>query len=349
MRIHTDFTGANATVQPLGENSFFAERELRDTSEDWFYWAFCVEGAAGKTLSFRFAKNRLGYYGPAVCHDLKEWHWLNSVGEDSFSYTFAKEENCVYFAHSMLYHPNRFFALAEENGWQIAELCKSRKGRSVPCITMGNGSRNILLTARHHACESTGNYVLEGVLEQYSKNPIPDTNLFCVPFVDFDGVVEGDQGKSRIPHDHNRDYDIHSQPIYPEVRAIREYADKNGVTIGCDFHSPWHISGENDTVFIPQKSLEKKPRLDRFGEILQSQITDTSLKYFHENDFAPGKSWNQVGTPCFASYMLACPGNDIAFTLETTYFGDKDNIFSQERAIELGHCFTEALRSYLKK
>lgn len=29
---------------------------------------------------------------------------------DSFTYTFSKGEDRVYFAHHMLYHPNRFFS-----------------------------------------------------------------------------------------------------------------------------------------------------------------------------------------------------------------------------------------------
>lgn len=63
------------------------------------------------------------------------------------------------------------------------------------------------MTARHHACESTGNYVLEGVLEELIKSLPNNLSVMCVPFVDYDGVVNGDQGKNRFQHDHNRDYD----------------------------------------------------------------------------------------------------------------------------------------------
>jgi hypothetical protein len=46
--------------------------------------------------------------------------------------------------------------------------------------------------------------------------------FLIVPFVDKDGVEEGDQGKNRHPHDHNRDY---ATPcLYPEVQALRERA-----------------------------------------------------------------------------------------------------------------------------
>ena len=44
-----------------------------------------------------------------------------------------------------------------------------------------------------------------------------------VPFVDKDGVEEGDQGKNRAPRDHNRDYAGAS--MYPETGALRELGE----------------------------------------------------------------------------------------------------------------------------
>ena len=87
----------------------------------------------------------------------------------------------------------------------------SEKGREQQAYLFGNlnAKKTILLTARHHACESVANYVLEGLLdgllrEKYSVTE--DCKVLVVPFMDIDGVEDGDQGKSRFPHDHNRDY-----------------------------------------------------------------------------------------------------------------------------------------------
>ena len=102
MTIHQNFIGGNIHVKEITENTVVLENELRDTVQDWFYWAFCVEGAQDNEITFRFQKNRLGYWGPAVSHDLVHWHWLDSVDKDSFTYCFGKSESCVYFAHSML-------------------------------------------------------------------------------------------------------------------------------------------------------------------------------------------------------------------------------------------------------
>ena len=105
MRIHSDFTGGNIVVDRMDteNNTVYLERDLRDTEGDWFYWAFCAEGAAGETWTFRFpSAHRVGRFGAAVSRDLAAWHWSESGIGDTFTYTFAEDEDRVYFAHNML-------------------------------------------------------------------------------------------------------------------------------------------------------------------------------------------------------------------------------------------------------
>ena len=346
MIIHKNFVGGNIKVVLQNDNDVYLENELRTTTSDWFYWAFCVEGAQGKEVTFHFQQNRLGYYGPAISYDLKSWRFLQKYEENEFTYTFNQDETKVYFAHSMLYHPDRFFEFAENRGLQIQEFCKSKKGRSVPCVTFGEGKRKILLTARHHACESTGNYQLEGVMSELLDNPILDTKFFVVPFVDMDGVVDGDQGKNRAPYDHNRDYDPTIPAIYPETAKIREYVDKNGCNYAFDFHSPWHKGSTNDYVFIVQKSIEKLDRLNAFAEIFEEETKDCKLRYYHKNDYPFMVNWNQPA-PTSTSYVLPRKENELAFSLETTYFGVNDSKVSQENMLEQGKCFAKALKRYI--
>ena len=191
IKIHKDFVGGNIRVVSEKENEIFLENELRDTVGDWFYWAFCVKGANGKTLTFDFGtQNWIGHFGPAISHNLKEWNWLNDKnGYNSFTYTFKDDEDCVYFAHHQLYHPDRFYELGKNKGIDIKTLCTSEKGNDVPYFEYGNGDKIIFLTARHHACESTGNYVMEGIIDSFVDDMIDGYKIVCVPFVDFDGVI----------------------------------------------------------------------------------------------------------------------------------------------------------------
>lgn len=347
MKIHTNFIGGNSIVKNQTEQAVILENELRDTTKDWFYWAFCVEGAQGKTITFHLQNSRLGYFGPAVSYDLETWHWLGSLDSpSSFTYTFGETESTVYFAHHMLYHPNRFVAFAQKKGLAIMEFCRGYKGSSVPCIQLGNGHKSVILTARHHACESTGNYVLEGVLDSLTANPLPDTTIFCVPFVDYEGVLRGDQGKSRAPHDHNRDYDFHAESLYPECAAIKAWAGINGCHYGFDFHSPWHKGGEHDRVFIVRNRADRLERFERFSSLFAGCITEEALRYRPENDYPADTAWNRFG-PQFACYMSQRPENQLAFTLETTYFGTEDNQVSKQGLLELGRCFAKAVGEYM--
>lgn len=352
MKITKDFLGGNICVIKIEGDTVYLKNELRDTTEDWFYWAFCVSGAAGKTVKFVFDnQNRIGYYGAAVSHDLKNWEWSNTrIDGASFSYKFSDEEDKVYFAHDMLYTRDMLFEFAANCGIEVNTLCKSRKGRDIPYFKFGSGKRHIVLTSRHHACEATGSYVLEGVLEELYKNPLEDTVIFCIPMVDYDGVCDGDQGKKRIPHDHNADYNLNSPSIYETTAALRRYIDENNVTMGFDFHSPWHLGGENDKVFVVRKLPKKNAEYIKFGKLLTESISEKSLKYDTKNDHLPNTGWNNPDAPTFANYILKSkPDSDVAFTLETCYFGENNNIFSQKKGKELGKCFALAIRRYLNE
>ncbi len=350
--VSTDFPGGNAVVLKTEGNTVYLDSDLRDTVGDWFYWAICVTGAEGKTITFDFGgKMRIGYYGPAVSYDLTHWKWLEKDSTFSkFTYTFSEKETKVYFAHNMIYSETMFREFAAQKQMPIQSLCKSRKGRDVPCVCFGKGHKSIVLTARHHACESTGNYVLEGVLDVLFDVPLNDIQVFCVPFVDYDGVTDGDQGKNRAPYDHNRDYTENKQAIYPETAKIREYIDTHSVFMAFDFHSPWHVGAENDLVCIIQKSIQKQNRYIKFGNLLDQNLTDDVLQHHQSDDIPPNggtDNWNKVDTPTFAVYALRKPENELAFTLETCYFGHPDNPFTQERARGMGRCFAKAILEYI--
>ena len=346
MRIHKDFLGGNIEVVMIENTEVYLKNELRDTSSDWFYWAFCVEGAQGQTLTFHLDKKWIGYYGPAVSHNLRDWNWLGAedvtCSSDTFTYTFGKEEQKVYFAHDMLYNPDRFREFCERQKLEIKPLCKSAAGE-VPYVTLGCGEEIMIITSRHHACESTGTYVLEGVLEELKREFIPGLQLICVPFVDYDGVVNGDQGKNRIPWDHNRDYGVDEPPIYPVTAVLRQLAKNNRVRYAFDFHSPWHAGKMNDREFIIRKDYGVE--ISRFSIILEESITPNSLPYVSADVMPLNVDWNQGNPSTFARSMKR-HGAELSFTTETPYFNVSGVPFTVEKGLEFGRCFARALRIY---
>ena len=55
--------------------------------------------------------------------------------------------------------------------------------------------------------------------------------------------------------------------------------------------------------------------------------------------------WNQPSAN-FGFTMMHRDECDIAFSLETAYFGTEDNKISEEKMIELGRCFAKAVKRY---
>ena len=96
-------------------------------------------------------------------------------------------------------------------------LCTTAKGREAERLRFGRldgaPAQRVLLTARHHACESLASYALEGLIAEAlgpsdeARRMRESVEFAAIPFVDKDGVEDGDQGKNRKPRDHNRDYD----------------------------------------------------------------------------------------------------------------------------------------------
>lgn len=350
MQILTDFPGANIRLLAQEGNTFHLTPDLRDSS-DWFYWAFHVHGEPGDTFSCDFGSDKIGYYGPAVSSDRLTWHWLGkNFSEHGFSYTFGENETDVWLAHHILYPLSRFTDFCTEHHLSPEILTVSERGREVPFLRIGTGKRAVFVTARHHACESTGSYVLEGFLGQWLRSPVPGVTLLVVPFVDYDGVVDGDQGKGRHPHDHNQDYVPEKVSRYAAVRAIRVLAEEYAVLYALDFHSPWHKGGENDTLFLPYKSKDNLPCLQAFSHLVQDLCDSAdALPHRAEDDFLPDVKWNRAGAPTCGYYMHANAGALLSSAVETPYFTARGIAFTPERALNTGAAFASALLAYHEK
>ena len=351
MNIHSQFTGGNVILDRIEGDTVYLERDLRDTEGDWFYWAFCVEHSgelAGRTLTFVFpSKDRVGRFGAAVSTDLKHWRFSGSGCGDRFSHTFSAGEERVYFAHHMLYDPARFEKLIKKHGLSPEVFCDSVKGRPLPAVRFGSGSKWILLTARHHACESTGSYVLEGVMETLITALPGDYSVLTVPFIDYDGVLDGDQGKNRRPHDHNRDYT--EAPIYDVIRRLEEFGDTHDLCYTFDFHSPWHMGEEHDYVFFSRSTEAMEPFIDRFGELLKEETAGEELKYTGLHDVGPNEKWNDETSPNSKNYFSRLPSVKLSVTMETPYFGTEEGYgkVSQDAMLALGNAFGRSILRWL--
>ena len=168
---------------------------------------------------------------------------------------------------------SRFHRFCESRRIPVRILCEDRDGTPIPCVTLGEGERVMLLTA-------SGN-----------------------------------------------------------VKAV------------FDLHSPWHQGGRNDKVFLVHKEACGTGKMEHFCRIFMEEVTPESMKYHSADDVVKNEGWNDpaVMNRSCAAYSLTQPGVEFASTLETTYFGEPDNMISQARMLETGRCFARSIKRYFSE
>lgn len=268
--INSDFPGGNVKVTANDGETVEVEPDLRG-DRPWFYWYFEATATKPGRVTFQFPEKvagftngGIGYQGPAISTDQgRTWDWMGTDNVDGrgFSYQFSKAGDRVRFAVAIPYIGGDLDAFLKRNSGnphlKTTALTKSRKGREVRLLQIGTASpdkKAVLVTGRHHATETVASHVLEGFLQEamsestLAKEFRQKYVLFAVPLVDRDGVEDGDQGKNRKPHDHNRDYGEES--IYPEIRAIKELADAQNIQFALDFHCPTLVMKDHQVMYF---------------------------------------------------------------------------------------------------
>ncbi len=378
LRLDADLPGGNIIIEKIAGDEVFLRQDLRDTEGDWFYWAFRVRGAVGRSLTFRFTgSDVLGVRGPALSRDGgRSWQWL---GEEvvsraagcgpTFSYQFTPADIEVFFAFCPVYTQATLDAFlarhADDAQLRVETLSHSRQGRAVEMLRIeGAASQHrILFTCRHHACEAMASFVLEGVLEAaLSEDELgawwrEHVDLAAVPFMDKDGVEGGDQGKNRRPYDHNRDYGgASSDSIYPEVRALRDWAPPwlagGQRTLLFDLHCPWIRGPHNEDIYfvgLPDPRLWQ--RVTEFSCVLEA-VHSGPLPFEAKHNLPFGQGWNTlhsaaVGERSCANWAATLPGIHFATTLEVPYANAGGVAVTPHSARALGRDLAAALRCYL--
>jgi hypothetical protein len=369
IEVDADFPGGNIIVEKIEDDIVEVRTDLRDTEGWWFYWCFRVGGAAGRTLTFNFTEGApVGVRGPAVSHDEgATWAWLGKQqSTKSFAFAFPPNADSVRFSFGIPYtetHLNRFLArVGDHRGLKQETLCQSRKGRAVERLHVGKLDGDprfrVLVTCRAHACEMMTSYAAEGLIEAVLADDADgnwfrqNVELLLIPFVDKDGVEDGDQGKNRRPRDHNRDYDASS--IYPETRAIQEFVPRwsaGKLRMTLDLHCP-SIRGRHNEVIYLVGSMRPEiwAEQERFGRILED-VRVGPLIYLVSNNLPFGQGWNTdknyaAGTSG-SRWAAGLPGVQLATTIELPYANASGGEVNASTARAFGHDLARAIRVYL--
>ncbi len=369
--VDSAFPGGNIVVDRVVGDELYVHQDLRDTRSDWFWWYFRVRGAQGRQLTVHFTRsNVIGVRGPAISLDGgASWTWSGAKQTSGASFRFACPPDAaeVRFCFAMPYLQadlHRFIARHVGNPHlRVDTLCMSRKGRAVERLSLGrldgHAPHRVALTARHHACETMASWSLEGLLEEALADSDDGAwlrahaEICAVPFVDKDGVEDGDQGKLRRPRDHNRDYE--GESLYPEVRAIRERIPRwseGKLRLGLDMHCPWIRNGDSETIyFVGSKDEDNWRRVLRLSALVE-QAQRGPLRFRSADNMPYGTKWNtdknvSEGKP-FGTWVRELPGVT-GSTIEIPYANAHDIPVTADSARAFGHDLARAIRRFLQE
>jgi len=360
LRVDTDIPAGNAIIESVDGDTIRFRPDVRDTMEPWFYWNLRVRGCAGRTLRFELGvPYSLTLRGAAVSRDGGwNWTWIPEYDPSKWAFRYdCGKDNQLQFSLAMPYtlrNLKRWRASHTGNRHlRVHDLCRSRQGRQVPWLRVGRQDgrekHQAIVTARHHCCEMMASYALEGLLDEVLTGPMRDEwCLYVVPMMDLDGVQAGDQGKSRAPHDHNRDYS--ASPIYSEVAATMSLARccDERLRFAFDLHCPWVRAEYNQHIYIVgSEDTGNAARQVAFARVLE-RVRTGPLPYRANGTLPFGTAWN-VGpkNPSFVScshWMLAdAPGQPAVASFELPYADAEGVAVTAESARAFGRDLARAI------
>ena len=365
--IYSDFPTGNIFIEKIKNDTIWLKPDLRDTEGDWFYWCFGMENAKDKKITFVFPNSNLfTSKGPAVSYDYGyKWEWLYpdriNFNSNSFTYRFKSNDE-VRFSMGMPYSEYHFNTFIENYlnhpALKKDTLTITKGGRTIERVTIMSNSkdvnRKVLFTARHHACEIMANYVMEGIIEEVLKNDDLRNGIeYCfIPFIDKDGVENGDQGKKRIPRDHNRDYS--GDAIYNSTSALKKWVPEwaNGKNIqAIDLHCPW-IRGSKDHEYIHLVGSENSKIAEK-QEVLYQLLSKTNkgeLKISERFIYPFGNGWNNgqnyTEGATFIKWISSLDNTVLALTLEFPYSVNEKQTINQDNSRDFGRDIINALYNF---
>jgi|GEM_PF-1099002 len=376
LTIYNDYPGGNILVDSIVGDQIYIHQDINGIWGNWFYWNFKVKGATpGKTYTFNFTHpwedvkkmQVVGVHGPAISLDEgKTWTWAGkeNTTAHSFTYTFPSNTSVVQLSAVIPYTEADYTRFMEryKNHPNVYErgLTVSEGGRKVECLHIGkvagNVSHKVLITARHHACESMGSFVLEGLIEAVLEDDTDgkwlreNVEFLLIPFMDKDGVEESRQGKNQRPRDHNSDYK--GESLWASVSALKSFVPKWGgqsIKVALDIHCPFISGGSHESVYMVENFREPtQVQQSLFSAHLERSVKN-SLPYKESNNIKFGTSWNKGKKDSrFSDWAHSMNSVRLVSTIEMPYANASGTVVTAENTRVFGRDLASAIAKYLQ-
>lgn len=358
MFISTDIPAGNGVVVDQDGDRITLRSDLRGNAAWWFYWHVALRRASGRTVEICF-RDRPGF-GPAGYAESRDqgrtWAWRPAVDAHRAIISVGDCDDLRLSMTMPYVRADLDAALTGIPGLTVAELCRSPAGRHVPILFAGpepsRARAQLVLTARHHCCETMASFVLDGCLQALLTDPAcvgirEEVAVIVMPFADADGVEEGDQGKMRAPFDHNRGYDSDRHVETASLRRLVDGPDRVHLpTWSIDLHCPYLLGGNNEEIFLVGSGDPQNAKAQtRFAGVL-AEFTEADFGFRATDIFRHGVGWNSSPVAerksCGAWFALR-PACALSATLEIPYGKCRGEPLTAESSRRFGAFLARAL------
>ena len=345
----------------------------RDHASEFFQWFhFRVAQAEGRELELKLTglaasayPGGWSNYRAVVSEDRQFWGRADSSydpAEDGGTLTirYRPAADLAWFAYFAPYswerHQDLIASAALAPGVTHRVLGQSCDGRTIDCLDLGEGSKQVWLYARQHPGESMAEWWMEGALDcltdpadAVGRALRQRCTFHIVPNANPDGSIRGHLRTNARGVNLNREWHEPTAEHAPEVLAIRNAMDASGVDFAMDVHGDEAIAAVFLAGFegIPGWTEALQGGFDRYKAILDRRTPDfqTRLGY----PVAPKGKANLA----MSTNQLAERYGAVSMTLEMP-FKDNDDLpdpaqgWSPERSVQLGRDCMAALLEWLE-
>ena len=355
-----DGTTARLTIRRDAHSAFF----------QWFH--FQVAGAAGRSVELHITGMAAAAYPDgwrgyraAVSDDRQFWARAETrydAETDGGTLTIRHQPaaDLCWFAYFAPYSWERHLDLVARSALQPGVshrvLGHSLDGRTIDCLTLGQGPKPVWLYARQHPGESMAEWWMEGALAMLTDPADPHARALraactfhLVPNANPDGSVRGHLRTNAAGVNLNREWHAPSAERSPEVLALRNAMDLTGVDFAIDVHGDEAIPHVFLAGFegIPSRTDAQSDGYRRYRSILERRTPDFQTRYGYP-DARPG-----TGNLAMSTNQVAERFGAVAMTLEMP-FKDNDDLpcpvqgWSPERSMLLARACLQSLHEWLQ-
>ncbi len=359
------FDSGNIKVNSIEDYSNIRLEIRPDNNSEYFQWFhFRVTGAKGVPLKIVLTNASKaafpdGWLNYNACVSVDSKTWLR-VAETSYRggeliIEHTPSSNCIYFSYFEPYpleRHNDFLAeAATHNNVKLYSLGESAQGRSMDCLSVGNGKKNIWIIARQHPGETMAEWWMEGFItrlldrnDKVSSELLQKSKFFMVPNMCPDGSFTGNLRTNWCGANLNREWNNASLNFSPEVYWTIKAMDNNKPSLCMDVHGdeslPYNFIAGSEG--IPGYTPKQAKDLEAFLSSYKTASPDFQTEHGYPKD--QPNSANLGMCTNYTAHKYKC----LSVTLEMPFkdnanFPNLDTGWNGDRSADLGASAIDAI------